>query len=71
MSRPRGGYILRLEAAPAGPDRHGRDADYRLRAALKVLARAFGLRCTSIARDERPGEPRPLTRRIEQDTLPQ
>jgi hypothetical protein len=47
---PRSRYRLELEAKPSGVP-----ADVRLRRALKVLLRAFGLRCVW-AREVRPGD---------------
>jgi hypothetical protein len=47
---PRTRYRLELEAKPAGVP-----PDVRLRRALKVLLRAFGLKCLS-AREVKPDE---------------
>lgn len=40
-------FVLTLRPVPAGKDRLGRDVVIRLRGALKVLLRRFGLRCMS------------------------
>ena len=48
-------YVLTLE--PLGRDRFGREPVQRLRAALKMLRRAFALRCVDIA--EQPSAPEP------------
>lgn len=48
--------VLRPVADPfAGPGRPPRDVPYRLKVALKVLLRSFGLKCISIS-DVGPGE---------------
>lgn len=49
-------YTLTLRPEPAGVDKHGRDPEYRLRAALKLLLRSFGLRCVAIT-PSAAGEP--------------
>jgi hypothetical protein len=41
-------FILTLRPEPAGTDRYGREPTVRLRGALKVLLRAFGLRCIDV-----------------------
>jgi hypothetical protein len=50
LRSPRPRYRLELEAKPAGVP-----PDVRLRRALKVLLRAFGLKCLS-AREVKPDE---------------
>jgi len=41
-------FVVTLRPVPPGADRFGRTAAYRLRRALKVLFRRFGLRCVSV-----------------------
>ena len=47
-------FILHLRPTPAGKDHLQRDPYYRLKVALKVLLRRFGLRCIDLT--ERTGK---------------
>ena len=41
-------FVLVIRATPAGKDKSGRDALYRLKGVLKVMRRRFGWKCVSL-----------------------
>lgn len=52
--------ILTIRAEPAGIDRYGRPAEYRLKLMLKHLLRMYGWRCVAIV-DAAPATAAPAT----------